>query len=756
MAAPTPRVILNNRRVTITGADSEHDRDQHHASASDTDANADANADHPEEQFTTLALPLVVNPASSRARRLNLCFHCGHTPPSGTTIHVAADRVYRTPYPYPVVPAPPWRNVTVNKSIQLYCHYHGDSRDNDDDLCTCEDVDLDVHVGVNIEPEPAFDDTSPTKGLARDAPTPDSTARDTPSLDNHPSLERNSSLDDHPSLRDAPLLPSWLPRLTLVVGFLLSIIASVPYVVPRERVILPIHIPVVGLLQSFDPLVLYPPPISWSNQHATRHYEALAEYRSAVDGLCAVAQAMFRDNWGISDWYRGPPDLDPVAMRELARACGDVQKDLEGARLALGEATSRVPTEISMLLIMALEMNQTTARWASGVPGHAETMAMPGPAALRDWLRWLAPELDVARTRESSDAQSRILHGITGVHTQLSSFIALVRRATWTVDVEVVPILSATSNAYLASDSLTALGLKGRERTALVQAARDIAAHVCRLQNALQALEDMVMALLIIATAAGEDASGLAAGRHRFWNTSVLDDWDRPTRHLPGALLSAVYSSLGRTCPHDGRMSEETRTEPDTGISLWAASAPDPSRRKVSGIGRGPSTWDTFRDHIRPQEFSIPRPDTISSAISAAINALTADRQAILDARERRSAAMRKEKEANLERDRLITSGIITVLDSGAVAKDVAAAGGWRALLQSVFGTTTDEVEMGKRTGTPEAAKRFLTEYGEIWAALPADTRLQAQEAIHDPVTLEVFLQGQRQLQREGRIVDSW
>ncbi|KAF6811479.1 hypothetical protein CPLU01_15112 [Colletotrichum plurivorum] len=329
---------------------------------------------------------------------------------------------------------------------------------------------------------------------------------------------------------------------------------------------------------------------------------------------------MLLGDWDTSDRFRGPAGLDPVAMRELCRALPDVQQDLEGARLALGEATSRVPTETSMLLIMALEMNYTATRWASGRSEQAETMAMPGPAGLRDWLPWLAPEPDASR------------EGFDGV--------------TRTVDAEVVPLVSATFDARLAGNCLAAVAPSGRERTALVQAGRDVAAHMCQLQNALQALEDMVNALPIIVTAAGEA---------------------------------------------------------------------DSIRRKVSTTRRRPFTWNPIRDHIRPQEFLIPRPDAISSAISsaisAAVNALTADREAIIDARQRRYAAMRQGLEAKMERERLATIKIVNMLH-GQAAGVVAGAGGWRALWQSVLGKTTGElaVEVGEQTASTKAAKRFLAE----------------------------------------------
>lgn len=49
-----------------------------------------------------------------------------------------------------------------------------------------------------------------------------------------------------------------------------------------------------------------------------------------MDGVCAVPGAMFRDDWGLFDWFKGPAGLDPIAMRELARASADAQQDLEG------------------------------------------------------------------------------------------------------------------------------------------------------------------------------------------------------------------------------------------------------------------------------------------------------------------------------------------------------------------------------------------------------------------------------------------
>ncbi|KAF6796980.1 hypothetical protein CMUS01_15821 [Colletotrichum musicola] len=542
----------NRRRVAVAGAGPEHGNHQHHHPEDDT--HADAN--HPQHQFATLALPLVANPDSSRARRLNLCLYCDHVLSSGTTIYVAADSIYQTPYPYSGIPARPRGNVSLATPDQLYQHRRGGSDDDGDGSCAYEDVD--VHVDMNVETEQAFNTTSPTKNPADDAPS-----RGTPSL------------------HDATP-PSWIARHAVVVAFL-----------------------ILGIVVVLR-LVAYPPPISRSNRHATRHYKALAEYRSTVEGLWAVPRAMFVGDWGMSDWFRGPAGLEPVAMRELVRAFADVQQDLEGTRLALGEATSRVPTETLMLLIMALEMNYTATRWALGRSKQAETMAMPGPAGLRDWLPWLAPEPDASRTRESFDTQSRILCGITGIHTQLSSFSGLMRRARWTADTEVVPLLSASSDARLAGNRLAAVAPSGRERAGLVQAGRDVTTHMCRFQNALQALEDMVMTLPIIVTAAGEA---------------------------------------------------------------------DPVRPKVSATRRRPFTWDAIRDYIRPQEFLIPRPE----AISAAVNTLTGDREAIIDARQRRYAAMRQGSEAKMERKRLATIKIVNMLH-GKATGDVAGAGGWRAL----------------------------------------------------------------------------
>ncbi|KAJ0333680.1 hypothetical protein COL922a_010725 [Colletotrichum nupharicola] len=300
-AAPATHTLLRpvaegqQRRFSSAPQDGlHHDHDGDNLAAEQNDSEA-----HPLDQFTTLALSLSTTPDLPQPRDLLLCFHDGYSPLPETTIHVTRDSIYRTRYPHPSIPARPWGAVHLDTSIRLY-----------HDVCPPDSYEADDREGGD----------SCNKGRG--------------------DLDNSSNTPSH----GAPSSARWFSQRTVPVAFtMLAVIVvavavyavglSVKVLEPAEFR-LPIHLPIVDLLQSFEPLAI---------QQPTPHMDILTEFIDSANRVCHEPRILYHDDEWLDSRTAGLATvLNATARWRLGQACEHVNGDLTEARRGLSEIGSAI------------------------------------------------------------------------------------------------------------------------------------------------------------------------------------------------------------------------------------------------------------------------------------------------------------------------------------------------------------------------------------------------------------------------------
>ncbi|KAI8257128.1 hypothetical protein K4K58_004454 [Colletotrichum sp. SAR11_239] len=750
-ASPQELERLQARRRRFSSA---HQAGLHRNHDGDTlAAEQSESAAHPLDQFTTLALSLSTTPDLPQPRDLLLCFHDGYSPLPETTIHVTRDSVYRTRYPHPSIPARPWGAVRLDTPIRLY---------HDVSPPDCD------HAG-------------------------DGEGRDGCNKDQH-NLDESSNTTPHGTSSGA----RWFSECTVPVAltmFAVIVVAVAVYVAawsvdvgePAEFR-LPIHLPIVNLLQSFEPLAIRQP---------SPHTDILAEFIDGANRVCHEPRILYRDDEWLDSRTAGLATvLNATARWRLGQACEHVNRDLSEARRSLSEVGSAISSGTTLLLLIAMGLKTTAEGWTSPerlagskrpvphAPPPSSSMSLEEEtlAGFREWVGHLAPEVSSKLDTAAFEAQTSILNSITSVYTELSAFAVRLRRVGRSIDLDLLPLfpaymvdVEAQSATFEATESqlLAPLQRGSKQRDALEQSIRDIGSYVCRLGNAMQAVEDMTMVLLIIiVTAYPGMAAAAATNGHRFSNSSALDGWNRTIHHLPDAILSAAYSSR-RGCARNG----------DT-FGIHAESAGGRNMGLLEGQAdrtTGGTSATTRRRIVMPPQpthpgrrglleemlgqksrfrFSHPDPDEVSRALSYAIADLK-ERQARLHEaqqhdKDERNAKLQEENKAREFR----VEEFYKALDSAESAADPAsgsAGAGWLAGLWSYAGLGKDSDMYDTVAGTGDAtaarpgghdgdstvqreARRFAMDFGRAWRAFSADQRREMRSEVRDASLLGTIL----------------
>ncbi|KAI8159730.1 hypothetical protein K4K49_003586 [Colletotrichum sp. SAR 10_70] len=706
-------------------------------------------AAHPLDQFTTLALSLSTTPDLPQPRDLLLCFHDGYSPLPETTIHVTRDSVYRTRYPHPSIPARPWGAVRLDTPIRLY-----------HDVCP------------------------PDSDHAGDEEGGDGCNKDRHNLDN------SSNTPTH----GTPSGARWFSGRTLVMLAVIVVAVAVFVAVLAVNVPepaefrLPIHLPIVNLLQSFEPLAIRQP---------SPHTDILAEFIDSANRVCHEPRILYRDDEWLDSRTAGLATvLNATARWRLGQACEHVNRDLTEARRGLSEVGSAISSGTTLLLLIAMGLKTTAEGWTSPerlassersvphAPPPSSSMSLEEEtlAGFREWVGHLAPEVSSKLDTAAFEAQTSILNSITSVYTGLAAFAVRLRRVGRSVDLDLLPLfpaymvdVEAQSATFEATESqlLAPLQRGSKQRDALEQSIRDIGSYVCRLGNALQAVEDMTMVLLIIIVTANPGmAAAAATNGHRFSNSSALDGWNRTIQHLPDAILSAAYSSR-RGCARDGDMfgtHDDSAGGRDMGLVEGGADRTTGgtaaiTRRRIvmppqpTHPGRRSLLEEVLGQKFRFR-FSHPDPDEMSRSLSYAIADLK-QRQARLHEAQQHDKDERNAKleEENRAREYRVEE-FYKALDSAESAADPAsgsAGAGWLAGLWSYAGLGKDSDGFDPVAGTGDAtaarpgghdgdstvqreARRFALEYGRAWRAFSADQRREMRSEVRDASLLGTIL----------------
>ncbi|KAK2759222.1 hypothetical protein CKAH01_16729 [Colletotrichum kahawae] len=727
---PSPH--FQQRRFSSAPQDGlPHDRNGDNPAAEQSEA-------HPPDQFTTLALSLTTTPDLPQPRDLLLCFHDGYSPLPETTIHVTRDSVYRTRYPHPSIPARPWGAVRLNTSIRLY-----------HDVCPAKPDDADDGEGG------------------------DSCNRGRRNLENS---------SNPPSHSTSPGAQWFSARIVLVALTMLAVIvvAVAVYVAsglePAEFR-LPIHLPIVDLLQSFEPLAIRQP---------YPHMDILAEFIESANRVCHEPRILYRDDEWLDSRTAGLATvLNATARWKLGQLCEHVNRDLTEARRGLSDVGSSIASSTTLLLLIAMRLKTTAEGWASSerLDGSKRSAPHARPpsssllspeeetlAGFREWVGHLAPEVSSTLDTAAFEAQTSILNSITSVYTELSAFAVRLRRAGRSLDLDLLPLFPPHMRG-------------SKERDALEQSVRDISSDVCRLGNALQAVEDMTMVLLIIiVTAHPGMATAAATNGHRLSNSSALDGWNRTIQHLPDAILSAAYSNR-RGCARNGdavgihdesaggrniRLVEggTDRTTGGTATTTRrrAVMPPQPAHPGRRGMLEE-ALVQKFRFRFRFR-FNHPDPEEVSRTLSHAIADLK-ERQARLhdaqqDDLDERDAKLDGENRARENR----VEEFYKALNSVGLAEDPdsgRAGAGWLAGLWSYVGLGEDSDEYATVAGAGDAtargsgestvegeARRFATKFGRAWRAFTAEVRSEMRSDVRDADMLgNLLMRKQMELLRQ-------
>ncbi|KAH0422490.1 hypothetical protein CcaCcLH18_12798 [Colletotrichum camelliae] len=753
---PSPH--FQQRRFSSAPQDGlPHDRNGDNLAAEQSEA-------HPLDQFTTLALSLTTTPDLPQPRDLLLCFHDGYSPLPDTTIHVTRDSVYRTRYPHPSIPARPWGAVRLNTSIRLY-----------HDVCPANSDDADDGEGGY----------SCNKGRRN--------------------LENSSNPPSHSTSSGAQWFSARivLVALTMLAVIVVAVAVYVTSGLEPAEFRLPIHLPIVDLLQSFEPLAIRQP---------YPHMDILAEFIESANRVCHEPRILYRDDEWLDSRMAGLATvLNATARWKLGQLCEHVNRDLTEARRGLSDVGSSIASSTTLLLLIAMRLKTTAEGWASSErldgskrsapharPPSSSSLLSPEEetlAGFREWVGHLAPEVSSTLDTAAFEAQTSILNSITSVYTELSAFAVRLRRAGRSIDLDLLPLFpphmvdfkaqSATSNAEAAAESqlLAPLQQGSKERDALEQSVRDTSSYVCRLGNALQAVEDMTMVLLIIiVTAHPGMATAVATNGHRFSNSSALDGWNRTIQHLPDAILSAAYSNR-RGCArngdavgiHDESAGGRNIRLVEGGTDRTTGGTATTTRRRVvmppqpAHLGRRGMLEEALVQKFRFRfrfRFNHPDPEEVSRTLSYAIADLK-ERQARLhdaqqDDLDERDAKLDGENRARENR----VEEFYQALDSVGLAEDPdsgSAGAGWLAGLWSYVGLGEDSDEYATVAGAGDAtargsgestvegeARRFATKFGRAWRAFTAEVRSEMRSDVRDADMLgNLLMRKQMELLRQ-------
>ncbi|GJC90144.1 hypothetical protein ColLi_12982 [Colletotrichum liriopes] len=592
------------------------------------------------------------------------------------------------------------------------------------------------------------------------------------------------------------IVPVTLSVLTAIAIIIVATVSAAHILNPTEFR-LPIHLPVVDLLQSFESLTIRQP---------TPHMGILVEFIEGANRVCREPRILYRDE----DWLYSRAEglatmLNATTRWKLGQLCEHVHWDLTAARRDLSLVDASIPSDTTLLLLVAMRLKATAEGWTS--PGNLDGSKkldphIPPPssaaeqkealAALREWVGHLAPEVSSTLNTAAFEAQISILNSITSVQAGLSTFITRLRRAVQSIDQHILPLFTPDVVNETGLRLLEPLKRGSKERGALEPSVQEIEFHVCQLGNALQAVEDMTMALLvIIITADPSIATAAVTNRHRFSNSSALDGWNKTIQHLPNAVLSAAYSSR-RACTRrgdeDGGIYNENARNRYTGLVQMqdrmtdratgepaARSAAVTTRRRVvvppqSSFPSRRSMLEGLAQKFRFR-FSYPDAEEVSQALTQAIDGLQKRRlqlyNALQDDIDQQNAKLEQDERVREHR----VQEFYKALDSIDSAADVGNEGRGVDWLNGLWtyvglGKGSDEDAAGSDTRDTSAggpglgskstveleARRFARKFGWAWRAFSADMRNEIRRGVRDADMLNnILLRKQIELLRISR-----
>ncbi|KAJ0272121.1 hypothetical protein COL940_010640 [Colletotrichum noveboracense] len=535
--------------------------------------------------------------------------------------------------------------------------------------------------------------------------------------------------------------------------------------------------------------------------------DILTEFIDSANRVCHEPRILYRDDEWLDSRTAGLATvLNATARWRLGQACEHVNGDLTEARRGLSEIGSAISSGTTLLLLIAMGLKATAEGWTTperpNGPKRSEPYAPPPSssfspeeetlAGFREWVGHLAPEVSSKLDTAAFEAQTSILNTITSVYTELSAFAVRLRRVGRSIDSDLLPLFppymvdvtaQSVTSEVAETQPLTPLQRGSKQRDALEQSVRDIASYLCRLGNALQAVEDMTMVLLIIIVTANPGiATAAATNGHRFSNSSALDGWNRTIQHLPDAILSAAYSSR-QGCARNGDIfgvhgeivGGRNFGMVEGGADRIPVGTAATMRRRIvmppqtTPPGRRGLLYEVLGQRFEFR-FSRPHPDEVSRALSYAIADLK-ERQARLHEAQQhdndeRDAELDEENRAREYR----VEEIYKALDSVESAADPAsgsAGAGWLAGLWSYTGLGKDSDGYDTVGGTGDAtaarpggqggesmvqrdARRFAMEYGRAWRAFSADQRREMRSEVRDVDLLgNILMRKQMELLRQ-------